>query len=151
MKNMLFLCTGNSARSVLSECWLNHIGKDKWRGYSAGSHPTGKPNPYALKTLENHGIAAVAGDGGPVRSKSWDEFALPEAPIMDVVVTVCDNAAGEVCPIWPVRPGGDAPIKLHWGYPDPAAATGSDEEILAAFEEVFENIRRQINSYIDEN
>ncbi|WP_306252107.1 arsenate reductase ArsC [Parvularcula sp. IMCC14364] len=151
MKNMLFLCTGNSARSVLSECWLNHVGGDKWRGFSAGSHPTGTPNPYALKTLEKHDIAAVAGEGGPVRSKSWDEFALPDAPLMDVVVTVCDNAAGEVCPVWPVRAGGAPPVKLHWAYPDPAAVPGSDEEILAAFEEVFKDIRERIGTYVSEH
>ncbi len=148
MKNVLFLCTGNSARSVLSECYLNHVGGDEWRGYSAGSHPTGTPNPYALKTLAAHGIKAVDGAGAKVRSKSWDEFAEDGAPVMDVVVTVCDNAAGEICPIWPTNPDGKAPIKLHWGYPDPAAATGSDEDILAEFETVFTDIRAQIDQYL---
>ena len=150
MKNILFLCTGNSARSVLSECYLNHIGADVWRGFSAGSHPTGTPNPFALKTLEKHGIAAIDGLGDEVRSKSWDEFAQEDAPLMDVVVTVCDNAAGEICPIWPTKADGQTPIKLHWGYPDPAAATGTDEEILTAFETFFTDIRAQIDSYLSE-
>ncbi len=150
MNNVLFLCTGNSARSVLAECWLNHIGAGEWRGYSAGSHPTGSPNPFALKTLALHDIKVVGGDGGPVRSKSWDEFAAKGAPIMDVVVTVCDNAAGEVCPIWPVKPGCDAPLKLHWGFPDPAAVEGADDEKLASFEDVFAGIRSAIDSYIND-
>jgi arsenate reductase len=150
MKNILFLCTGNSARSVLAECWTNHVGGDKWRGWSAGSFPTGIPNPFALKTLEAHGITPVAGDGGVPRSKSWDEFAASDAPIMDVVVTVCDNAAGEVCPIWPVRQGGVPPRKFHWGFPDPAAVEGTDDEKLAAFETVFTDVRAQLDAFFAE-
>ena len=151
MKNILFLCTGNSARSVLSECYTNHVGGDQWRAFSAGSFPTGTPNPFALKTLEKHGMKAVDGLGDEVRSKSWDEFAEDGAPIMDVVVTVCDNAAGETCPIWPVRQGGTPPVKFHWGYPDPAAATGTDAEILQAFEDVFFDIRAKIDEFLKED
>lgn len=149
MKNILFLCTGNSARSILSECYMNHAGGGHWRAFSAGSHPTGKPNPFALATLEAAGIPLATGDGGAPRSKSWDEFAAPSAPVMAVVVTVCDNAAGEVCPIWPVAPGGKSPEKLHWGFPDPAAATGSDADIRTAFETVFADIRVKIDHFLN--
>ena len=120
MKTILFLCTGNSARSIMAEAYMNHMGKDApgggWRAYSAGSKPTGKPNPFALETLKAHGIDLIE----PARSKSWDEFAAEGAPALDVVVTVCDNAAAETCPVWPHKQG-QAPLKLHWGFPDPTA------------------------------
>jgi arsenate reductase len=142
MKNILFLCTGNSARSIMAEAYMNAKGAPEWRAYSAGSKPTGAPNPLALATLAAHGI-----DCREPRSKSWDEFAGSGAPIMDVVVTVCDNAAGETCPIWPAR-GGVSPRKLHWSFPDPAAATGADAERRAAYEEVFADIRRTIDQFL---
>jgi protein-tyrosine-phosphatase len=136
--NVLFLCTGNSARSILAEAYLNHAGKGRFVAYSAGSRPTGKPNPFAVELLKREGI-----DAKGVRSKSWDEFAAPGAPAMDYVFTVCDNAAGETCPIWP-----GAPVKGHWSLPDPAAVQGSDEEKRRAFRRVFEDVRRRIDSFI---
>ncbi|NHK28217.1 arsenate reductase ArsC [Parvularcula flava] len=148
MRNILFLCTGNSARSVMAESYMTHASDGAWRGWSAGSKPTDTPNPFALETLRAHGIEPVSGDGGAVRSKSWDEFAAENAPIMDVVVTVCDNAAGEVCPIWPTRPGAPAPRKLHWSFPDPAAATGSDADKRAAFKAIFADIRARIDAFL---
>lgn len=144
MKSILFLCTGNSARSIMAEAYMNAKGAPRWRAYSAGSNPTGKPNPLALETLSAHGITPI----GP-RSKSWDEFAAPSAPLMDVVVTVCDNAAGEVCPIWPTR-SGTAPRKLHWSFPDPAAVAGSGAEKRAAFETVFADIRARIDAFLED-
>lgn len=140
--NVLFLCTGNSARSIMAEAYLNHAGGGRYKAYSAGSQPTGRPNPLAIETLSAHGI-----DAGAARSKSWDEFAAPGALLMDVVVTVCDNAAGEVCPIWPTRAGA-APAKLHWSFPDPAAATGGDAEKRAAFEAVFADLRAAIDGFL---
>lgn len=125
--NVLFLCTGNSARSILAESYLNHIGQGKLRAFSAGSFPKGEVNPLALATLRAHGVSTNA-----LRSKSWDEFVAPTAPKMDLVITVCDNAAGEVCPIWP-----GAPSKAHWSFPDP-----HDE---ADFERVFVAIRAVID------
>lgn len=145
MKSILFLCTGNSARSIMAEAYMNAKGAPDWRAFSAGSHPAGKPNPLAIETLSAHGIAAVE-----PRSKSWDEFAREDAPAMDVVVTVCDNAAGEVCPIWPTQ-GGRAPKKLHWSFPDPAAVAGSDAEKRAAFEAVFADIRTRIDAFLKDN
>lgn len=142
MKSILFLCTGNSARSIMAEAYMNAKGAPDWRAFSAGSKPTGKPNPLALETLLAHGIAAPG-----ARSKSWDEFARAGAPVMDAVVTVCDNAAGETCPIWPAR-GGTTPRKLHWSFPDPAAAPGSYAERRAAFEAVFADIRTQIDAFL---
>jgi arsenate reductase len=142
VKTILFLCTGNSARSIMAEAYMNKAGAGRWRAYSAGSKPTGRPNPFALETLSAHGV-----DPGSPRSKSWDEFAAADAALMDVVVTVCDNAAGEVCPIWPARQG-EAPEKLHWSFPDPAAAQGDDAAKRAAFETVFANIRKKIDAFI---
>jgi arsenate reductase len=142
MKSILFLCTGNSARSIMAEAYLNAKGAPDWRAFSAGSKPTGKPNPLALETLVAHGIAAPG-----ARSKSWDEFAAPGAPVMDAIITVCDNAAGETCPVWPVR-SGTPPLRLHWSFPDPAAATGSHAERRAAFEAVFTDIRTQIDAFL---
>ena len=137
--NVLFLCTGNSARSVLSEGYLTSVGAPRFRGFSAGSRPTGTPNPYALQALVARGI-----DASGFRSKSWDEFARPDAPEMHIIITVCDNAAGETCPIWPGRPASG-----HWGLPDPAAISGTPEEIRAGFESVFATIRRLIDELVE--
>jgi len=133
--NALFLCTGNSARSVLSEAILNHKGTGRFRAYSAGSHPTGRVNPYALDLLNRMGLPT---DG--LRSKSWDEFAAPGAPQIDFIFTVCDNAAGEVCPIWPGRP-----MTAHWGIPDPAAVEGSDLDKTNAFRDAYRVLERRID------
>ncbi len=146
MKNILFLCTGNSARSIMAEAYMNGAGAGRWRAFSAGSTPTGKVNPFAIETLESHGVAAPKNP----RSKSWDEFAAAGAPLMDVIVTVCDNAAGEVCPIWPSQ-GGKPPQKLHWSFPDPAAIEGRDAQKRAAFETVFSDIRAAIDDFLAED
>ena len=146
MPNILFLCTGNSARSIMAEAYMNHAGGPTWRAYSAGSKPTGAPNPFAIETLEANDIPT---DYSP-RSKSWDEFAAKGAPIMDIVVTVCDNAAGETCPVWPTH-NNTAPQKRHWSFPDPAAATGSDAEKRAAFEKIFADIGTQIDQFLKES
>jgi arsenate reductase (thioredoxin) len=136
--NVLFLCTGNSARSVMSEAILNHLGKGRgkvrFQAYSAGSHPSGKVRPEALQQLENVGISTEG-----LRSKSWDEFAGPDAPQMDFIFTVCDNAAKEVCPVWPGHPS-----TAHWGVADPAAVEGTPEEIARAFDEAFMILERRI-------
>ena len=133
--NVLFLCTGNSARSILAESYLNHIGKGKVRAFSAGSFPKGAVHPLSLEVLQAHAVPVH-----DVRSKSWDEFATPGAPKMDLVITVCDNAAGEVCPIWP-----GAPSKAHWSFPDPAEAQGTQAAKLAYFENVFADIRAAVD------
>ena len=132
--NALFLCTGNSARSILAEAILNHRGKASFKGYSAGSHPRGSVNPYSLKILESAGLAT-----DHLRSKSWDEFARAGAPRLDFVFTVCDNAAREVCPVWLGQP-----MTAHWGVPDPAAVAGSPEQIERAFRETFVTLDRRI-------
>jgi protein-tyrosine-phosphatase len=136
--NVLFLCTGNSARSILAEALLNFRGHGQFRAFSAGSHPTGQVNPLALDLLERCGIPAEG-----VRSKSWDEFARPGAPELDFVFTVCDNAAGEVCPVWPGRP-----MTAHWGVPDPAAVQGTPIERRRAFEEAFRVLERRVSLFI---
>lgn len=133
--NVLFLCTGNSARSILAEAYLNAAGHGRFKAYSAGSHPTGKVNPFALELLAKHRI-----DTAGYRSKNWDEFAQPGAPKLDLVFTVCDNAAGEVCPIWPGQP-----ITAHWGVQDPAAVTGTDDEKRAAFRTAFTELSTRID------
>lgn len=134
--NILFLCTHNSARSVLAEAALNHIGAGRFRAYSAGSSPreNQQPHPLALEVLAQAGIPA---DG--VRSKSWEEFAQPGAPEMDLIVTVCDDAAGEVCPVWPGHPA-----SAHWGYADPSRVEGSDEERREAFRRILHAIRARL-------
>lgn len=137
--NVLVLCTGNSARSVLAECLINDLGGGKWKAYSAGSHPTGKVNPLSIEILREKGHAVEG-----LRSKSWDEFAAADAPRMDLVITVCDNAAGEICPIWP-----GAPRKMHVGFPDPAAAEGSPEQRLAVFRDVYAMIEAKMRRLIE--
>lgn len=137
--NVLVLCTGNSARSVLAECLINDLGQGRWKAYSAGSKPTGKVNPLSILILKEKGHSVEG-----LRSKSWDEFASPDAPKMDLVITVCDNAAGEVCPIWP-----GVPKKLHVGFPDPADAQGTHEERLEVFREVYGMIEAKVRKLIE--
>jgi arsenate reductase len=136
--NVLFLCTGNSARSILGEAILNRRGGPNFRAFSAGSHPAGRVHPYALKQLESAGLAVEG-----LRSKSWDEFAKPGAPQMHFVFTVCDSAAAEVCPVWPGQP-----VTAHWGIPDPAAAVGSPDEIAWAFRDAFVTLGRRIDLFL---
>jgi len=133
--NVLFLCTGNSARSILAEAYLNSAARGRFVAYSAGSHPAGKVNPFAIDLLEKNRLPTQG-----LRSKNWDEFAAPGAPKMDFVFTVCDDAAGEVCPIWPGQP-----ITAHWGVADPAAAVGSDEAKRKAFLRAFTELSTRIN------
>jgi len=132
--NVLFICTGNSARSILAEALMNQTAKGRCNAYSAGSHPTGVVNPHALQTLRDMGMPALG-----ARSKSWDEFATTDAPQMDFVFTVCDNAAGEACPLWPGQP-----MTAHWGLPDPATARGSEDEVKRAFRDAAVTLRRRI-------
>ena len=136
--NVLFLCTGNSARSIMAEAILNHKGRGLFTAYSAGSHPSGTPRPEALKQLESAGIATT-----DLRSKSWDEFAAPGAPPINFVFTVCDNAANEACPYWPGQP-----MTAHWGIPDPAAVQGTPEEIERAFRDAFSILTRRIDLFL---
>jgi protein-tyrosine-phosphatase len=136
--NVLFLCTGNSARSILAESLLNNLGKGRFRAFSAGSHPGGKVNPFALELLEKNHFPTAE-----LRSKSWDEFAQPDAPHLDFVITVCDNAAGEVCPVWPGQP-----MTAHWGIPDPAAIVGTDEQKRHAFVDAMNQLQRRICMFV---
>jgi len=136
--NVLFLCTGNSARSIMAEAILNHKGKGQFAAYSAGSHPSGSPRPQALAQLASAGISTEG-----LRSKSWDEFAATNAPVMNFVFTVCDSAANEVCPYWPGQP-----MTAHWGIPDPAAAKGTPEEIVRAFRDAFTVLDRRIGLFL---
>lgn len=135
--NVLFLCTGNSARSILAESLINHWGRGKFRGFSAGSHPKGEVHPIALELLKNLSLPTKG-----LRSKSWDEFAAPGAPPLHFVFTVCDNAAGEVCPYWPGQP-----MTAHWGVPDPAAVEGSDVERWTAFRAAFRTLENRIKIF----
>ena len=136
---ILVLCTGNSARSILAEALLNQRGAGRFRAYSAGSHPTGRVNPFAIATLQRFGLPTEG-----LRSKSWNEFAGPGSPRLDFIFTVCDNAAGEVCPLWPGQP-----VTAHWGVPDPAAVEGTDERKLQAFEDTFRILERRVNRFVD--
>ncbi len=135
--NVLFLCTGNSARSILAEALMNHWGRGKFRAFSAGSHPTGTVNPLAMNLLRQAGLPTDV-----ARSKSWDEFAAPAAPEMDFIFTVCDNAAGEVCPIWPGKP-----MTAHWGLPDPAAVQGPYGEREKAFWSAYRAIEARVKVF----
>ena len=136
--NVLFLCTGNSARSIMAEAILNHKGQGKFNAYSAGSRPTGQPRPEALKQIESAGLPTTG-----LRSKSWDEFAASAAPKLDFVFTVCDNAAREECPYWPGQP-----MTAHWGIADPAAVKGTPDEIARAFRGAFVSLDRRISLFV---
>jgi arsenate reductase (thioredoxin) len=135
---VLFLCTGNSARSIMAEAILNHKGKGEFTAYSAGSHPSGQLRTEALRQIHSAGLSTAG-----LRSKSWDEFATPGAPKLDFVITVCDNAAKEVCPYWPGQP-----MTAHWGIPDPAAVRGTPEEIARAFRDAFVVLDRRIGLFL---
>jgi protein-tyrosine-phosphatase len=139
--NVLFLCTHNSARSILAEAMLNHLGKGRFKAYSAGSSPRDnqQPNPIALETLSKAGISIEG-----LTSKSWDEFAKPDSPKMDLVITVCDNAAGEVCPYWPGQPA-----TAHWGYADPSEAQGGDDKKRDAFVQTLHLIRKRLEIFVN--
>ncbi|HET7160019.1 MAG TPA: arsenate reductase ArsC [Burkholderiales bacterium] len=134
MLKVLFLCTGNSARSVMAEALLNALGKGRFKAYSAGSMPAGRVNPFTLELLARRGHPVQG-----LRSKSWDEFAAPGAPVLDIVITVCDNAAGEVCPVWPGRPA-----NAHWSFEDPAAFAGTDDAKREKFEQIYQQIRAHV-------
>ena len=136
--NVLFLCTGNSARSIMAEAILRHKGRGTFAAYSAGSHPSGTVRPEALHQIEAAGLSTEE-----LRSKSWDEFAAPDAPPIDFIFTVCDNAANEVCPIWPGHP-----MTAHWGIPDPAAVQGTPDEIARAFRNAFSILDRRIGLFL---
>lgn len=138
---VLFLCTHNSARSILAEALLNHLGHGRFIGYSAGSSPRDnqQPNPLAIETLQRAGISTTG-----LRSKSWDEFGTPEAPVMDLVITVCDNAAGEVCPFWPGQPA-----TAHWGYADPSAAPGDEDAKREAFRQTLHLLGKRLELLVN--
>ena len=138
LRNVLFLCTGNSARSVLAEVYLNHVAGNRCRAHSAGSRPAGQVNPFALELLRERGMRTEN-----LRSKSWDEYAKPGAPQMDFIFTVCANAAGETCPVWPGRPA-----SAHWGVEDPAAVQGSDTDKRAAFAMALQQLSARIDAFL---
>ena len=135
--NVLFLCTGNSARSIMAEAILNKLGRGKFRAYSAGSHPNGRVNPHTIQLLQ-----CLDYDTSALRSKSWNEFAKPGAPVLDFAFTVCDNAAGESCPVWPGQP-----MTAHWGVPDPAEAKGTPAEIALAFKDAYRMLHHRIGIF----
>jgi arsenate reductase len=136
--NVLFLCTGNSARSIMAEAIMNHKGRPNFTAYSAGSHPSGKVRPEAIKQLESARLPTIG-----LRSKSWDDFAKPDAPRLDFVFTVCDNAAKEACPFWPGQP-----MTAHWGVPDPASVQGAKEQVEKAFHDAFFMLDRRISLFL---
>lgn len=138
--NVLFLCTGNSARSILAEATLNHLAmsRGRFKAFSAGSHPKGAVNSFAIELLQKHGYPT-----NDLRSKSWDEFATPQSPPLDFVITVCDKAAGEVCPVWPGQP-----MTAHWGIPDPAEVEGNDEAKRRAFVDAYTALKRRIELFV---
>lgn len=138
IRSVLFLCTGNSARSILAECTLNRLGEGRFQAFSAGSQPAGKVNPYALELLTGESYAIEG-----LRSKSWDEFSGPDAPSLDFIITVCGNAADEVCPVWPGHPA-----TAHWGVPDPAAVTESPEAARDAFRSAYARLKSRIELFI---
>jgi arsenate reductase len=138
VNNVLFLCTGNSARSIMAETLLNHWGRGRYRAFSAGSHPKGRVHPFTIDLLQRLKLPT-----GELRSKDWEEFARPSAPALDFVFTVCGQAAGEVCPVWPGQP-----ITAHWGFPDPAAFEGSEVEQRALFADVFRQIETRIKIFV---
>ena len=137
--NVLFICTANSARSVMAEAILNQLGTGRYRAYSAGSQPAGQVNPYAVELLQRNSFRTDS-----LRSKNWEEFAAPDAPAMDFVLTVCDNAAGEVCPVWPGQP-----MSAHWGVPDPAAAQSTEDDKARAFSDAFITLNRRITLFLE--
>jgi arsenate reductase len=136
--NVLFLCTGNSARSIMAEAIMNRKGRENFTAFSAGSHPTGAVRPEAIRQIEKAGLSAA-----DARSKSWDEFSKPDSPHLSFVFTVCDNAANEVCPLWPGQP-----MTAHWGIPDPASAQGSPAEIERAYSQAFQALDRRISLFL---
>ena len=136
--NVLFICTGNSARSILAESILNSLGRGRFKAFSAGSHPAGQVNPYAIELLERNRFNTAS-----LRSKSWDEFVRPEAPRLDFIFTVCDKAAGEVCPLWPGQP-----MSAHWGVEDPGTVIGSESEKRQAFSNIFMLLNRRISIFL---
>lgn len=138
VKNVLFLCTGNSCRSIIAEALLNHLGRGRFHAYSAGSHPAGMVNSRALAALARRGVPAAR-----ARNMAWDEFAAPGAPVMDFIITVCDNAAGEACPVWPGRPA-----SAHWGVPDPALFAGSDRQAEAVFDATLRILEARIRAFL---
>lgn len=137
--HVLFVCTGNSARSIMAECLLNQLGGGRFRAYSAGSHPAGSVNPKALALLQRNRFHTTG-----LRSKSWDEFAAPDAPRMDFVLTVCDKAAGEICPVWPGQQ-----MSAHWGVEDPASAQGTPDQVDKAFASAFMVLQRRITLFLN--
>lgn len=139
--NVLFLCTGNSARSILAEAILNRLGEGRFRAYSAGSHPKPEVNPLALELLQEKGFPVEG-----LHSKSWDEFARPDAPLIDLVFTVCDDAAREACPVWP-----GMPITAHWGIEDPAGVEGSEEDKRQAFLQAYARLEQRISRFVDDH